>query len=788
MVAAMLAALPLALGAATAAAAGGSPQKVAFSVSPQAEDVLDNGLVRLVFSRQTGQFEAYGLQAEVMRLFHAGPAWVVSDRKIAARDAVKVATRHESFDDRIGQGEELIVEYSFSGWAPSLRYELRLYQGKPWISITAYLPVGDYRLGDFSLVKGKLRVQQAFSTKVYYNPGTAGFNPGVWPLGISRWSSAALSVLYQPEVEDAIGLGFYSFYRASTSVAAQYLGAGEIGIDAAAHYYGYRPQAAELQTESLLLNFGTDPLAMLEQWADAAVKVVQPEFDRDTHTGRVNPWYTYGDETTEENVLTAARLLHDSILPSYGITMMSTGEWQKQHLAPGDLANAYGMGEDQEDPVLLPHGLSWIFEQIRSLGLQPIFGANFSYAASESNIGLRHVPWIMWNDKSHLDFGYPIDFTDPEARRWLYNLAHRTVDFKARAWVDDVSGGPTKGPLHDPTKIMRFEDMREALKTIRQAIGPHVLMDHYSGGSIFTYLGLGDRVKVTDDSLAIGDFEGLKRMTRQLSSNYMLHQRFWINNPDAVFVGGRMFVRDPGAGPIGPDPAIRDEVHMRLQYQIASGGPVTIGENIADLDAERIHLLTLVLPPYGQAARPLDLFLHTTPETFDLIVKTSWDQWHVLMLQNWNDSDKTYAIRFAELGLDGRKGYVVFSFWDQAFLGEFRGGVDLRVRARHGEAYAIREAPIHPWVLSTDLHLTQGGVELQGVKYEESAERLEGEASRHPGAKGQVVIYVPRGYKVQSASGMYRVEDEPTGGHVVHLQLQFESSISAWWMSFERAR
>src|SRR5258708_583353 len=70
MPATMLAVLPVALGA----AAGGSPQKVGFSVSPQGEDVLDNGLVRLVFSRETGQFEAYGLQAEVMRLFEAGPA------------------------------------------------------------------------------------------------------------------------------------------------------------------------------------------------------------------------------------------------------------------------------------------------------------------------------------------------------------------------------------------------------------------------------------------------------------------------------------------------------------------------------------------------------------------------------------------------------------------------------------------------------------------------------------------------------------------------------------------
>jgi hypothetical protein len=268
----------------------------------------------------------------------------------------------------------------------------------------------------------------------------------------------------------------------------------------------------------------------------------------------------------------------------------------------------------------------------------------------------------------------------------------------------------------------------------------------------------------------------------------MLQKRFWINNPDDLFVGGRNSVHDPGTGPIGPDPAMLHEVRMRLQFQLATGGFVTVGENIADLDPDRIRLLTLVLPPYGQAARPLDLFIHVTPEIYDLSVKRNWDQWHVLMLQNWDDYDKTYSVRFADLGLEEEKVYLVFSFWNQMLVGEFRGGVDLRAGARQGETYAIREVPGHPWVLSTDLHLTQGGVELEGVKYEESSEHLEGEASRHTGAKGQVVIYVPQGYKIQSASGTYRVQEGPLGAQVAYLQLEFEHKTSPWWMRFERVR
>ena len=277
-------------------------------------NALANGLVQLEFDQRSGRFQAYGLRGEMMRLFEAGPEWQINDKKLGALNATEVVAREEDFEDKIGRGKKLIVEYQFNE-APSFRYELNVYEGKPWISATAFLPRGDYRLSDFSLVRGKVRVPQAFTTRVYYNVGTAGFNAGVWPMGISRWNSSALSVLYQAEVEDAIEFGFYSFSRASTSVSSQYLAGNEIGIDAAAHYYGYRPQEGELKSESLLLNFGNDPLAMLEQWADVTVKVVQPQFDHDTHTGRVNEWYTYGDATTEENILTMARQLRDSILP-----------------------------------------------------------------------------------------------------------------------------------------------------------------------------------------------------------------------------------------------------------------------------------------------------------------------------------------------------------------------------------------------------------------------------------------------------------------------------------------
>lgn len=755
-------------------------------VRGQEPAVLDNGLLRVLFDGRTKLFEMRFLSSSVIRLFDAGPAFQQNGHVVSAADATRVETRRENFQDQIGKGEKLVVQYSFRDPIPGFRYEVSIYRGKPWASVTAYLTRGTYQVGDFLVVRGKIHVPEAFTTRVYFSSGEAGGNSGVWELGKRQWNSAALSVLYESKTQDALGMGFYSFQRANTSVKTEYLSPIEVGLEATAHYNQYQCRDEELRTESLLLDFGRDPLGILEEWADAAVKVVQPKFNRDTRGGLLNPWYIYGNEITEEGELKQSKLLHDSILPRYGVHFVIAGEWQKQRNEPGDDGDSLGFGEDQEDEHLFPHGFKWVCDRIRELGLVPAYGFNYAYAAVESSTLKKHPTWVVRTDLSRLDFGYPFDFTNPEARNWLYDLAHRATDLHAGWLWTDFNGGPTRGTLHNPRKIMGFEDIREGLRAIREGAGPDVLRVFVCCGPYFTAIGLTDRVRTGNDMSALGDWDGLKAIARQLAAMYMLHQRFWITDSDPIFVGGGDAVHNSGAKRVPPDPSFLDEIRMRLQLFTTTGSYPTLGENLEDFDAERTRLLTLVLPSYGQAARPLDLFRQTTPETYDLEVKTDWDRWHVLMLQNWNDQPRIYHIHFSDLRLDPQKTYLVFRFWDQKLLGQYRGEADLKVGGRKGETFAIREVPPHPWVLSTDMHLTQGGVELEGVRYEESSEQLKGVARRHPDAEGQVVFYVPQGYKVKSTSAPYSGESVPSGSQVIHQRLRFTEETAPWSITFEK--
>jgi hypothetical protein len=756
---------------------------VVYSTSPNGEDVLDNGIVRLTFDSHTGQFAAQPSQGGVLRMYDAGPA-NQKDGRTVQMEGVTVKARHEEFKDTIGEGEKLVIDYPFQDSTDHLRYELSVYKGKPWISATAFLPAGNYQLKDFSVVQSKIRTLAAFKTRVYVNSGKAGGDTGVWPLGMRLWNSSTLSTFYEPRVHEALGVGFYTFYRAITSVSSQYLSANTIRISANAHYNNYRPSTGELKTESLLLNFSRDPLKTLDEWADASVAMIKPKVRFDAHTGYLNTWYMYGDQTTQEDTIKQAQLLRDSILPGYGIKIVTTGEWQLQRTVKGDLGGSLGFGEDQEDQHLFPKGIKWLVDQMHGMGLQASFGANYCYAAFDTAPAKNNAPWVLKEDQSRLDFGYPIDFTNPAAREWLAKIARRTADYKVEEWWSDFMGGPTRGKLYDQTKIMGFEDVREGLRTIRDSIGPSVLMEPYCCGQYFAYPGLIDRDRTGNDIAGLGDFEGLKAIARQLAGTYMLHQRFWVNDSDPLYIGGRDYVHNYGTGPIRADSTILDEVRMRLQYQLTTGSFVTVGQNLEDFDAERMRLLTLVLPTYGQSARPLDMFEHTVPEVYDLPIKTDWDQWHVLVLQNWNDEGRNYNILFLDLKLDENKNYLVYRFWDQTFLGEFRKSVDLKLEAQKGETFAIRELPDHPWPLSTDMHLTQGGVELQGVKYDSGLNELSGTASRHPGAERHLVVYVPPGYKIKSASGSYAEEERPSGAAIVRLKLEFKDATLPWAVNF----
>jgi hypothetical protein len=129
-----------------------------------------------------------------------------------------------------------------------------------------------------------------------------------------------------------------------------------------------------------------------------------------------------------------------------------------------------------------------------------------------------------------------------------------------------------------------------------------------------------------------------------------------------------------------------------------------------------------------------------------------FEHWNVLHRINWSaNACANTTVKFADLGLDPDKSYLVYEFWSHQFLGAFRGSVDLPGQAAMGLAsYAIREQLERPQIVSTNRHLSQGGVDLLDVKW--SGDALMGKSSVVNQDTYELAIHIPSDYQLESGS------------------------------------
>jgi hypothetical protein len=632
----------------------------------------------------------------------------------------------------------------------------------------------------------------------------------------------------------------------------------------------------------------------------ATLHRIKVSTDRD---GLWNAWYAYDEqENSEDNFLKCAAY-QGRHLVQWGIPWLQTGVWQRE--------NAFG--EDRVKPDLYPHDLQWLGQQMRNRGVKPLLGGFLARVSDTTPLFRDHPEFLAkgpdgrplqvsttsWGRCPHPH--YLLDISQPGAQQWYRDLWRRFVDwgYQGYFWID-FEGTSAAGTRHDPALNAPFETDRLRLNIIREAIGGDAHLATYTSPTN-RYLGLADRVRMASDVGRFGagaNWPHIRNVARNMAAAWFYHNRVWANDPDPPMVG------------LHPDPARLEEARVRLLIVAMSGGFVTLGERIPEMEPAQFRLLTTVMPPYPEAARPVDLFRHELPEVQDLSVQTDWDRWHVVSVINWDDpvqpklgveadselmagNGKPYSafhafdgvvgtslaspaacwaadsrkpgphwialsfpetreihavtihwtsyrgfdpevewwtsahyliqvwkdndwrtvadvhnqapvaglattahrfgqvradrlrilqpdgggpprrngmfaiaeievlpkpspkprdiqVDFAELGLESGASYLAYDFWDQKLLGEMKQCLIASVCPRTSRLFCIRPVPKHPWILSTDRHVTQGAVELRDVKWDAGARCLHGCAQR-PGESGNIVLYVPKGFKVLSA-------------------------------------
>ncbi len=82
------------------------------------------------------------------------------------------------------------------------------------------------------------------------------------------------------------------------------------------------------------------------------------------------------------------------------------------------------------------------------------------------------------------------------------------------------------------------------------------------------------------------------------------------------------------------------------------------------------------------------------------------------------------SLQFAKAGLEADRDYLLFDFWNRAFMGKVRGQYSADLPPHACQVLSLRPASGYPQLVGTDRHITMGAVELSGEKWDAARKEL----------------------------------------------------------------
>jgi len=515
----------------------------------------------------------------------------------------------------------------------------------------------------------------------------------------------------------------------------------------------------------------SSPFAALENYA---------QLTGDAHGVRLGPivngwcnWFYSHAETSEEEILRNAEVAARRLKPC-GLEWIQIDDGYQR---------AFG---DWEGNERFPHGMKWLAERIRALGLRPGLWIAPYVISEGSEIQVEHPDWLIRNldgtprhcgdrGKSKL---YGLDISHPEAAQWFSRLFDRVAnqwgyDFIKYDFVEWTVLSADR--FYDPT-WSRASAYRRGAELMRQAMGPARHLLDCGPAQVTTGLISSTRIELDQPTLAWEQYTGAYNCTAAaMAKRYYFHRRTWINDADHL-----------GVALLTPSQAMAAASLVAL-----SGGTMISGDRLIELDEIRLEIVRRVFPSFGEAARPIDLFERDKPEIFALEIKKPFEQWMVVGLFNYEEGPpREREVSLSRLGLDPGRNWLAYDFWQQRPLGTIRDNLRLPVPGESVALVALRSDQGVPQVISTDRHFTQGGVELGAVAWNPEAKTLSGTSLGGAGTQHNVLVSVPPAFVLDLESTElphdfegYSLTQLPVGLARIHVKFDAKEELS-WTLKF----
>ena len=481
-------------------------------------------------------------------------------------------------------------------------------------------------------------------------------------------------------------------------------------------------------------------------------------------------WNTYFDQAGSKENLDEARFAAKAFKP-FGMEIWNIESWQ-DNSPKLPVSNFHNMNLETYK-VQFPEGMKWLADEIRKLGFRPGLWMA-PYGTGNKAFYAEHKDWFLHNADGKPIRSWNGRFTlDPTAPGALEHLT-KIFDTASHEWgyeffkIDGMSGRnhgycahlyerpDIRARMHDPNCPNPFE---RTVAAYRKGIGDDRIFLACQGH--FT----GAEAAYADCSRTGADIVHPNEPVKW--ENLLLQARCTINQ---IFVHGIVFWSDPDCMLVNQAALEREQAQVETTIVALPGQQTFAGDKLAELAPDRVKLIQQALPVVDTyPAKLYPQFGHLP--VWDLHIARPFGDWHVVALFNWADKEQEVGVDWTEIGEPSEKTFVAWEFWNADYLGEKSGRVALAVPPRSVRLVALQPMAEHPQFLTSDRHVTQGGVELKGQSWYDGT--LTAVVEAIGGFQMTVRFSVPEGFVVKTVTAegakiAWRTESD---GHVLAVEV-----------------
>ncbi|MCX6996365.1 MAG: alpha-galactosidase [Kiritimatiellaeota bacterium] len=418
-----------------------------------------------------------------------------------------------------------------------------------------------------------------------------------------------------------------------------------------------------------------------------------------------------------------------------------------------------------------PGGAEYALKKIKSGGMQGGIWVHRVHRPNDPNvadIGKKHPDWFVQKADGTLFAGhgfYLLNTKNKEALDGMVRPIYR--GHKQQGW--DYVKIDGAGDLLSAYKNKQCEDhfkkinstpeqsLRDWDRVAREELGPDVyILNCWGVGPGLNVIGLADGCRLSND--------GFQPETLANHSSY--EGVVWRNDPDHCDILGGWLMDEKAMMPVfGREQPVSVRTVVRPAICSIAGGVLMVSDKVEVYkDDQNLEGMKRSAPVLSIVPAQLYDPGHGSDTWWLQEIDRPFDHWSVLSRIQWAKKRATewkfdmkgapqQEVKFADMGLDADREYLVFEFWTQKFLGQSKGSFAAPAMDENNgmQVFAIREARLHPWVLSTTRHLSQGGVCLIDEKWDKAANILAGKSTVVSGDPYVLTVHLPAGFKLKSA-------------------------------------